>query len=72
MIITKEFDILALCENCGNYGIHWVNFLEWNIKAKQVIVLVECDMCANEYEALTIKEHLNALQPPEVKTLNLN
>lgn len=72
MIITKEFEILAQCENCGNYGTHWVNFLEWNIKAHQVIVLVECDMCSNKYEAETTPEYLDKLQLPEVKTLNLN
>lgn len=72
MIITKEFDILAQCENCGNYGTHWVNFLEWNIKANQVIVLVKCDMCADQYEAQTTPEHLDQLQPPKLKTLNPN
>lgn len=72
MIITNEFAINAQCDHCGNYGIHWVNFLEWNIEKQQVIVLVECDMCANEYEAETTKEHLNKLQPDELKTLNPN
>ncbi len=72
MIITKEFNILAQCENCGNYCTHWVNFLDWYIKYNQVIVLMECDVCEHEYEAQTTPEYLDALQLPEMKTLNLN
>lgn len=69
---TQEFPVEAQCIHCGTYGIHWVNFVEYHFSYRSVRCTCECDNCSEAYEVMIQDTDYEALQPEEMKTLNLN
>ena len=69
---TREFPVEAKCLNCGIYGIHWINFVDYHFSYHSVRANCECDNCAEAYEVMIQDTDYENLQPEELHFPNPN